>query len=88
MRARVIWLFTAIVTVACSVQCSSPSAPSPPPPVVRVSDPPTISCPSPISVTAPFSGQTFVKYDGLVANGGENPVTLSCSPEADTATWP
>jgi len=86
MRVRGIWLFTAIVTVAVCVECSSPSAPtSNPPPVVRVADPPTISCPNSITVTAPFSGQAFVKYDGLVANGGENPVTLSCSPEADTA---
>jgi len=53
------------------------------PPVV--SAPPAITCPSPINITAATTGQTFVKYDGLQANGGQNPVTLSCSPEADTA---
>ena len=85
MRARVIWLFTVVLTTAFCVHCSSPNAPTPVPPVVRVSDPPAITCPNPISITAPLTGQTFVKYDGLQANGGENPVTLACSPEADTA---
>ena len=85
MRARVIWLFAVILTAACSVQCSSPSAPTAAPPVVRVSDPPAITCPNSISIIAPVTGQTFVKYDGLQANGGENPVSLACSPEADTA---
>jgi lysophospholipase L1-like esterase len=83
MRARVIWLFAVILTATFGVQCSSPSAPTPP--VVRVSDPPAITCPNSISVTAPASGGTFVKYDGLQSNGGEGAVTLACSPEADTA---
>jgi lysophospholipase L1-like esterase len=85
MRARVIWLFIATLTVAVCEECSGPSAPTKvtAPPVV--SAPPAITCPNPISITAPLTGQTFVKYDGLQANGGENPVTLSCSPEADTA---
>jgi lysophospholipase L1-like esterase len=85
MRARVIWLFAVILTVAFCEECSSPSAPTTVtvPPVV--SAPPAITCPNSISITAPASGGTFVKYDGLQANGGENPVTLACSPEADTA---
>jgi len=85
MRARVLWLFIVILAVAFGEDCSSPSAPSTVtvPPVV--SAPPAITCPNPISITAPFTGQTFVKYDGLQSNGGANPVTLSCSPEADTA---
>jgi lysophospholipase L1-like esterase len=85
MRSRVIWLFAVILTAAFCEECSSPTASTPVPPVVRVSDPPTITCPTPISITAPVTGQTFIKYDGLQANGGENPVTLACSPEADTA---
>ena len=85
MRAWVIWLFAVILTTAWSVQCSSPSAPTAAPPVVRVSDPPAITCPNSISITAPASGGTFVKYDGLQTNGGEGAVTLACSPEADTA---
>lgn len=85
MRARVTWLFAVILTVVFCEECSSPSAPTTVtvPPVV--SAPPAITCPNSISITAPASGGTFVKYDGLQANGGESPVTLACSPEADTA---
>jgi lysophospholipase L1-like esterase len=84
MRARVVWLFTVVLTVTFCEECSSPSAPSAstPPPVIRVSDPPAVTCPSNVSITAPPSGPAIVSYDAPATTAGENPVTVACSPES------
>ena len=85
MRARVVWLFTVVLTVAFCEECSSPSAPSAsnnPPPVTRVSDPPAVTCPNNVSTTAPPSGPAIVSFDAPATTAGENPVTVSCSPES------
>ncbi|HUQ86680.1 MAG TPA: GDSL-type esterase/lipase family protein [Vicinamibacterales bacterium] len=88
MRARVVWLFAVIVTVAFSEDCNSPSAPSAsttPPPVTRVSDPPAVTCPDNVSITAPTSGPAIVTYDAPPASAGEKPVSVSCTPESGAA---
>jgi lysophospholipase L1-like esterase len=90
MRARVVWLCTVLLTVAFCDECSSPSAPSastaPPPPVV-VSDPPALSCPGNVSITAPPSGPALVTYETPPAIAGQSPVTVACAPESG-ATFP
>ena len=84
MPRRVVWLLTVLMAVAFCEECSSPSAPSASttPPVTRVSDPPAVSCPANVSITAPASGPAIVKYDAATTTAGENPVTVSCSPES------
>ena len=88
MRSRGIWLFTVVLTVAFCEECSSPSGPSAtnnPPPVTRVSDPPAVSCPGNVSITAPVSGPAIINYNAPATTNGENPVTVACSPESGTA---
>ena len=89
MRARGIWLLTVVATVAFCGDCSSPSAPSAstPPPVTRVSDPPAVSCPDNVSITAPPSGPAIVTFDTPATTAGENPVSVACAPESG-ATFP
>src|SRR5262245_24890764 len=90
MWARVIWVLAVVLTVTFSEDCSTtPSAPSPtapaqasaPPPVA----PPALSCPSPISITAPFTGPALVTYSPPSADGGAQPVSVTCTPEAGAA---
>jgi lysophospholipase L1-like esterase len=83
MRARGVWLFTVVLTVAFCEECSSPSAPTPPP-VIRVSDPPAVTCPTNVSSTAPLSGPAVISYDAPATTAGANPVTVACSPESGT----
>src|SRR5436190_10289816 len=88
MRARVIWLVTVVATVMFCEECSSPSAPSAsttPPPVTRVSDPPAVSCPGNISITAPPTGPAIITYDTPSTIAGESPVTVACTPESGAA---
>lgn len=88
MWARAVWLFTVVVTVAFCEECSSPSSPSAStalPPVTRVSDPPAVTCPNNVSITAPPSGPAIINFDAPATTAGENPVTVACSPESGTA---
>jgi hypothetical protein len=84
MRARGIWLLTVVATVAFCGDCSSPSAPSASnvPPVTRVSDPPAVTCPANVSITAPSSGPALVSYDRPTTTAGEGAVNVACSPES------
>src|SRR5262245_58037340 len=89
MWARVVWLLAVVLTVAFSEECSSPSAPTaaapvatvPPPPVA----PPALTCPPAISITAPFTGPALVNYPVPSADGGAQPVSVSCTPQAGAA---
>jgi lysophospholipase L1-like esterase len=91
MRARIVWLCTVVLTVAFCEECSSPSAPSastpPPPPPVIVSDPPAVTCPNNVSITAPPSGPALVTYETPSALAGQSPVTVACAPESGS-TFP
>ena len=89
MRARVVWLCTVVLTVAFCEECSSPSAPTPrsaggvqaatPAPVAA--PPPSLSCPSPIAITAPFIGPAIDNFDPPSVEGGAQPVTVACTPQ-------
>ena len=88
MRARAVGFFIVLLTVLVCENCSSPSAPSAsttPPPVTRVSEPPAVTCPANVSITAPPSGPAIVSYDAATTTLGENPVTVACSPESGTS---
>ena len=50
-------------------------------------DPPEISCPAAISITAPFTGPATVNYAPPTITKGEGVVTVTCSPGTD-ATFP
>ena len=47
-------------------------------------EPPSLSCPPPISVIAPPVGPATVNYDTPSAANGEPPVTVRCTPETTT----
>ena len=50
--------------------------------MTRVSDPPAVTCPNNVSITAPPSGPAVITYDAPATTAGENPVTVACSPES------
>ena len=52
-----------------------------------VSDPPAVTCPSNVSITAPPSGPALVTYETPSAIAGQSPVTVACTPESG-ATFP
>jgi len=87
MRTRVVWLFTVVLTVLFCEECSTPSSPSPgteasaPAPIAA--PPPSVSCPSPIAITAPFSGPAIVNFDSPSVDGGAQPVTVKCTPQSN-----
>ncbi len=80
------WLFVAVVWCG---GCNSPSSPTQPPALIdsgtppQATDPPSLTCPPPIAVTAPFSGAATVNYDTPSAASGEPPVTVSCTPDSN-----
>lgn len=85
---RKLWAAVPVIALSLAAACTSPSAPSappppPPPPVVKLSDPPEITCPASISTTAPFTGPAVVNYPAPSETGGENPVALECTPGPD-----
>jgi lysophospholipase L1-like esterase len=83
----------ALIAAIAAGACNSPSAPtgppavSAPPPVARVSDPPTLNCPGPIAITAPFEGPALANFHEPDVTAGESPVTVTCRP-ASNASFP
>jgi len=57
----------------------APPPPPPPPPVVVVPDPPSVTCPAPITRSTTGSG-VAISYDTPAAEGGQSPVTVACEP--------
>ena len=82
MRTRVVWLFIVVLTVALCEECSTPSSPttgmeaSVPAPIAA---PPALRdpAPSPVAITAPFSGPAIVNFDSPSVDGGAQPVTVN-----------
>jgi lysophospholipase L1-like esterase len=86
-------LFVATVALSAAAACSSgtPTEPTPPPPPPVVVTPPppaapTLSCPAAIS-TATTGTSTTVSYTTPSAEGGQDPVTVACTP-ASGASFP
>jgi len=87
MRRRAVWLCSLVLTVAFCEECSTPSSPSrgieASGPLPVAAPPLSLSCPSPIAITAPFSGPATVNFDSPSADGGAQPITVSCTPKAN-----
>jgi len=54
---------------------------------VIVSDPPAVTCPTNVAITAPPAGPALVSYETPSAIAGQIPVTVACTPESG-ATFP
>lgn len=83
--ALVIIVFSVATSVAA---CHNPSGPSPAPATPIASpppDPPAISCPAPISATAPGAAGVAVSYPTPQPHFGQPPVTVTCAPDSGAA---
>ncbi|MEO7158589.1 MAG: hypothetical protein ABI039_13555, partial [Vicinamibacterales bacterium] len=84
---RNFWMGAPVVALAITGACASPSAPTatPPPaaPVAKVGDPPLVTCPGALSLTAPFTGPATVNYPEPAVGSGEGLVTVACAPAPD-----
>lgn len=76
---RFLTLLTLIYGAGCS---NTPSAPTPPP--VVIADPPEISCPAPVTVSALTSAGADVTYTIPEVRKGEGTVSVVCTPASGT----
>ena len=81
MISRLLTLFVLTCSVACS---STPSAPTPTPPVT-VADPPEVTCPAPVTVSALTSVGATVTYELPQGRKGQGTVSVTCTPASGTA---
>ena len=72
-----------VLASAATVTCGSRPAPIPVPTPV-VPNPPTISCPANLSGEARVAGLPALDFDIPSADGGQSPVTVSCTPAPGT----
>ena len=69
----------ALLSLICGAGCSNtPSAPTPPP--VAVADPPEVTCPAPVTVSAPTSEGVTVTYTSPEIRKGQGTVSVACTP--------
>lgn len=62
---------------------STPTAPTPPPPP-PVADPPELTCPSPVTVSALTSAGAAVTFTMPESRKGQGTVSVACTPESGT----
>ena len=80
MRIRV---FLTLLALICGVGCNdTPSRPTPPSP--PVADPPEVTCPSPITVSALTSAGAAVTYALPESRKGQGTVSVACTPASGT----
>lgn len=80
-------LFLALLALMCGAGCSNtPSAPTPPP-APPVADAPEVTCPAPITVSAPTSAGAVVTYTPAESRKGQGTVSVACTPASGT-TFP
>ena len=71
--------------MACSGTATSPTpTPTPPPPPPPVAAAPTLACPNPVSASTTSASGVTVAYTVPSAEGGQSPVTVTCTPESGT----
>ena len=69
---------TLLALIGCAACSNTPSAPTPPP--VVIADPPEITCPAPVTVSALTSGGATVTYTVPEIRKGEGTVSVACTP--------
>ena len=87
MTRAVVAMLTLVIGMACSGQ-SAPTAPTPtptptptPPPVAAG---PTLACPNPVLASTTAAAGIAVTYAAPTAEGGQSPVSVTCTPESGT----
>ncbi|MEO7135592.1 MAG: GDSL-type esterase/lipase family protein [Vicinamibacterales bacterium] len=84
------WVAAPVIAATLTLACNrpdAPTAPTTPPALVSLAEPPAISCPGAVTITAPPDDPARVDYPQPSQNGGQTPVTVECSPAA-TASYP
>ncbi len=89
LRAR--FILAAVLVTALGTACSgstatspTPTPPPPPPPPPPVAAEPTLACPNPVSASTTATTGIAVSYDTPTAEGGQSPVTVTCTPKSGT----
>ena len=73
------------IGTACSGStATSPTPTPPPPPPPPVAAEPTLACPNPVSASTTATTGIAVTYTAPTAEGGQAPVTVTCTPESGT----
>ncbi len=73
------------IGTACSGStATSPTPPPPPPPPPPVAAAPTLACPNPVSASTTATTGVTVSFTTPTAEGGQSPVTVTCTPESGT----
>ena len=82
---RTIRVFLTLLALICCAGCNNtPSAPTPPPPP-PVADPPELSCPEPVTVSARTSAGAVVTYSLPESRKGQGTVSVACTPASGTS---
>ena len=83
-------LLLAMLVLGIGMACSGSTAtsptptPPPPPPPPPVAAEPTLACPNPVSASTTATTGIAVTYTAPTAEGGQAPVTVTCTPESGT----
>ena len=83
-------LLLAMLVLGIGMACSGSTAtsptptPPPPPPPPPVAAEPTLACPNPVSASTTATTGIAVTYTAPTAEGGQSPVTVTCTPESGT----
>ena len=72
------------IGAACSGSTATSPTPTPPPTPPPVAAAPTLACPNPVSASSTATTGIAVSYDTPTAEGGQSPVTVTCTPESGT----
>jgi len=76
-------VFLTLLALMCCAACNdTPTAPTPPP--VVVADPPEVTCPGPVTVSALTSVGATVTYAVPEIRKGEGTVSVACTPPSGT----
>ena len=77
-------VFLTLLALICCAGCNgTPSAPTPPPPP-PVADPPEVTCPAPVTVSALTSVGAAVTYPLPEIRKGQGTVSVACTPPSGT----
>lgn len=77
-------VFLTLLALICCAGCNTPSTPTPVPPPVVIADPPELTCPAPVTVSALTSVGAVVTYAPPERRNGEGTVSVACTPPSDT----
>ncbi len=72
------------IGAACSGSTATSPTPTPTPTPPPVAAAPTLACPNPVSASSTATTGIAVSYDTPTAEGGQSPVTVTCTPESGT----